>query len=297
MPRDTDALKIRKWAESGDVATPESQGLDRATGWPASYSQPNGDLPKREVLNQLLREPSALGVELNQHGLLEWHSAVSYVHPAVVMGSDGQVYVSVADNAGVDPVSDVTNASWKLLARQGPVGERGPMGSTSGFTYEELDANGDVGTGSDQVAAGDHDHEIAHTLDGSLQPSFAHGTGSGGVDNMRRYTSAQSRTSTITVSSVRNVVVVSALTIAWDQSSSEMTLYHGATSLGTIHARPGSDRVGGDIYVHTLLNLSTGDHTFQLSTTGTESSFYPTFPISTLQGVPYSATELLDVAE
>ena len=274
MPRDTDALKIRKWAESGDVATPESQGLDRAKGWPASYSQPNGDLPKREVLNQLLREPSALGVELNQHGLLEWHSAVSYVHPAVVMGSDGQVYVSVADNAGVDPVSDVTNASWKLLARQGPVGERGPMGSTSGFTYEELDANGDVGTGSDQVAAGDHDHVIAHTLGGSLQPYFTHDSGSSGVQRMSSYTVAQSFTTTITVSSARNVVVVSALTIAWDASSSEFTLYHGTTSLGTIRAQPGSNRVGGDIYVHTLTNLSIGDHTFQLSTTVTEGVSY-----------------------
>ncbi len=274
MPRDTDALKIRKWAESGDVATPESQGLDRATGWPASYSQPDGDLPKREVLNQLLREPSALGVELNQHGLLEWDSLVSYVHTAVVMGSDGQVYVSVADNAGVDPVSDVTNASWKLLARQGPVGVRGPMGSTSGFTYEELDANGDVGTGSDQVAAGDHDHVIAHTLDGSLKPSFWHGTGSGGVKIMARSSSVLSRIRTITVSSVRNVVVVSALAIAWDRSSSEMTLYHGTTSLGTIQAHPGNDRVDGDIYVHTLLNLSIGDHTFQLSTTGLDGSYY-----------------------
>ena len=30
---------------------------------------------------------------------------------------------------------------------------------------------------------------------------------------------------------------------------------------------------------------------------GTENAYYPIFPISTLQGVPYSATELLDVAE
>ena len=249
-------------------------GIERSIGWDASYSQPGGPTLGRALFNELLRELTALGVELNQHGLLEWHSAVSYVHPAVVMGSDGQVYVSVADNAGVDPVSDVTNASWKLLARQGPVGERGPMGSTSGFTYEELDANGDVGTGSDQVAAGDHDHVIAHTLDGSLQPSFAYRSGSSGVDNMNRYTSALSRTRTITVSSGRNAVVVSALTIAWDVHSSEMTLYHGATSLGTIHAQPGSNRVGGDIYVHTLLNLSIGDHTFQLSTTGMEGSYY-----------------------
>ena len=163
MPRDADALKIRKWAESGDVATPESQGLDRATGWPASYSAVDGDLPKREVLNQVLREITALLVELSTRGQLEWDASVSYVHPAVVMGSDGQVYVSVADSQGVDPVADNGNANWKLLALQGPTGPVGPVGPISQFTYESLNSNGDVGAASSQVAAGDHGHVIQQT--------------------------------------------------------------------------------------------------------------------------------------
>ena len=171
MPRDADALKIRKWAESGDVATPESQGLVRATGWPASYSQSGGDLPKREVINQIIREWSGLSVEVNQHGLLEWHASVPYQHPAVVMGSDGQVYVSVADSTGVDPVADAANASWKFLARQGPTGPPGGTGPTSGFTFEALNTNGDVGTGADQVAQGDHTHAVA--LSSYVRGSFA----------------------------------------------------------------------------------------------------------------------------
>ena len=160
MPRDADALKIEKWAESGDVATPESQGLVRATGWPSSYSQAGGDLPKREVLNQILREWTALGVEVNQHGLLEWDSTISYAHPAIVIGSDDQVYLSVADSLGVDPTTDTVDASWTLLAEQGPVGDLGPVGPTSQFTYETLDNNGDVGTGATQVAQGDHGHTV-----------------------------------------------------------------------------------------------------------------------------------------
>ena len=163
MPRDTDALKIRKWAESGDVATPESQGLDRATGWPANYSQPNGDVPKREVMNQILMELSALCVELNTHGLLEWDSSIAYAHPAVVMGSDGQPYVSVADSQGVDPVADNGNANWKLLALQGPTGPTGLVGPISQFTYESLNSNGDVGVEAGQVAAGNHGHVIQQT--------------------------------------------------------------------------------------------------------------------------------------
>ena len=163
MPRDTDALKIRKWAESGDVATPESQGLDRATGWPANYSQPNGDVPEREVMNQILMELSALGVEVNTHGLLEWDSSIAYAHPAAVMGSDGQPYLSVADSQGVDPVADNGNANWKLLALQGPTGLTGPVGPISQFTYESLNSNGDVGVEADQVAAGNHGHVIQQT--------------------------------------------------------------------------------------------------------------------------------------
>ena len=161
MARDADALKIEKWAATGNVATPESQGLVRAVGWPSSYSQPNGDLPKLEVLNQQFREYSALAVELNTRGLLEWDATVSYVHPAVVMGSDGRLYVSVYHSTGVDPVTDTANASWKLLAQQGPVGQAGPVGPTSGFTFEALDANGDVGTGSSQVAQGNHTHPLS----------------------------------------------------------------------------------------------------------------------------------------
>ena len=113
MARDPDALKIRKWAASGDVEDPEDGGVDRATGWDASHSQPGGSLPKREHFNELEREITALGVEVNAHGLLEWNSSVSYVHPAYVVGSDNRLYVSVRNNAGVDPTTDIGEADWK----------------------------------------------------------------------------------------------------------------------------------------------------------------------------------------
>ena len=55
MARDPDALKIGKWAATGDVEDPEDGGLDRSTGWDATYSQPGGSLPKREHINELHR--------------------------------------------------------------------------------------------------------------------------------------------------------------------------------------------------------------------------------------------------
>jgi hypothetical protein len=44
------------------------------------------------------------------------------------------------------------NVNWTQIADK-PAG-LGPV------TYEQLAANGDVGTGATQVAQGDHDHEI-----------------------------------------------------------------------------------------------------------------------------------------
>ena len=130
MARDADALKIQKWAATGDVQDPEDGGLLRSTGWDATYSQPGGNLPKREHINQLFRELSAQGVEVKVHGAgLEWDSSISYEHPAMVMGSDARPYVSVQNSAGADPTSDIINSHWALLESQGPAGRAGPPGT------------------------------------------------------------------------------------------------------------------------------------------------------------------------
>ena len=85
MARDADALKIQKWAATSDVQDPELGGLSRSTGWDATYSQPGGNVPKREHLNQLLREHSGIG-RGDQHsrptgvGLLHFLRASGYGH-------------------------------------------------------------------------------------------------------------------------------------------------------------------------------------------------------------------------
>ena len=116
MARDADALRIRKWAVSGDVQTPEDRQLDRSVGWPADFSQPGGRKLSREVVNEIFRELSALGVEINIHGcLLEWDASVSYIHPALVIGSDDNVYASLQNSTGIDPASDTDGSHWKLF--------------------------------------------------------------------------------------------------------------------------------------------------------------------------------------
>ena len=168
MARDADALKIQKWAATGDVQDPEDGGVVRSVGWDATYSQPGGNVPKREHINQIFRELSAQSVEVNVHGAgLEWDSSISYEHPAMVMGSDAKPYVSVQNSAGADPTSDIINSHWALLESQGPVGAVGPPGTAgidgSNATSLQID------TAANREAAGNKGVLFYSTDDDLLQ--------------------------------------------------------------------------------------------------------------------------------
>ena len=129
MARDTDALKIRKWADSGDRIDPDDSSLNprlsRSLGWPASFSQADGNAPRREVFNQIICEMTAIAHELNTRGMLEYDERQSYTHPAVVMRpADGMIFISKRDNTptsnrGGPPATDATNsnenANWKSV--------------------------------------------------------------------------------------------------------------------------------------------------------------------------------------
>ena len=148
MARDPDALKISKWAATGDVEDPEDGGIDRSTGWDFSHSQPGGSLPKREHFNELHREVTALGVEINVHGAgLEWDSSISYEHPALVTGSDARLYVSVQDSTNVDPVNDSDESHWR------PLNTPPPNASTTERGMVELATDAEVATGIDTTKA------------------------------------------------------------------------------------------------------------------------------------------------
>ena len=115
MARDTDALKVPKWAASGDVEDPASGSLPYAGGWTSTYSSSGGALPKREHFNWLFLVLGALGVEINEHGILEWSGTPAYGHPAVVFGSDDVLYISVQDSTNQDPTTDTSDTYWKSL--------------------------------------------------------------------------------------------------------------------------------------------------------------------------------------
>ena len=155
MARDPDALKISKWAATGDVEDPEDGGIDRSIGWDISYSQPGGSLPKREHFNELDREVTALGVEVNVHGAgLEWDSSISYEHPALVTGSDARLYVSVQDSTNVDPVNDSDESHWSpLIDTTAGVISHPPNASATERGIVELATDAEVATGIDTTKA------------------------------------------------------------------------------------------------------------------------------------------------
>ena len=126
MARDIDSIEIEKWAASGDRIKPDSASLNprvsRSTGWPASFSESGGDVPRREVFNQLFAEITGMLSEINQQGILEYDSRLDYQIHAHVIGTDGRLFRARrangpgSSNAAAPPTGSTTqNTNWKLL--------------------------------------------------------------------------------------------------------------------------------------------------------------------------------------
>jgi len=156
--RDADSLRIRKWALTGDTATPESEGLMRATGWPASYSQPGGDTPSREVFNQLFREITGMLFEINNHGgILGWDVTQQYRHPALVIyPGGGAIYRSKQDSMGQHPDTDATYTYWEPWFTAQPIQKIDTSGITDYDDINTVPGNGALGWGEISGSITDH---------------------------------------------------------------------------------------------------------------------------------------------
>ena len=105
MARDAQALKIRKWAATGERDDPDDVGLSRNHGWGLEYSLlGNNKFPERKVFNQLLRELTGLFSEINTRGILEWDASIGYVHPAFA-AYNNDLYRSRRNSTGENPMS------------------------------------------------------------------------------------------------------------------------------------------------------------------------------------------------
>ena len=122
---DDEALKIRKWADTGDRVLPEDSSLtpaiNRAVGWPASFSAEDGDRPRRQVINQLFRELTGMAVDIREHGVLEYSADQDYDAGAIVQhGSPPNLYRATAANGPSSTVKTPGGGGvteWEVVGR------------------------------------------------------------------------------------------------------------------------------------------------------------------------------------
>ena len=112
ITKPSDINKI--WATGGVKTSPTDTKI--STGWIVEE-------PPREFFNWLDGKQDQAIAHNNQHGINVWDSSTNYLGAkSFVQGSNGQIYVSLADSVGVDPTTDVSEVSWhKVIDRSGTI--------------------------------------------------------------------------------------------------------------------------------------------------------------------------------
>ena len=119
-------LLVNKFAENANPAANADLGTPPfpfATGWDASYWPPGTGTISGPVVNAILRIISAVGVEVNLNGILEWDTSISYKDDAIVRGSDGALYqaqqaIDMPSDRLVDPTMDDDGSHWQLITER-----------------------------------------------------------------------------------------------------------------------------------------------------------------------------------
>ena len=124
------------WAKDGDRTAPEDRTppLDRAIGWPATFSEAGGAKPSRRVLNQLFYELTLGIAEVGKSGILAWNATIDYEHPAMAI-ANGQVYISLRDNTNADPATSASD--WTRWPPPVPAATETAVGSVELATPQE----------------------------------------------------------------------------------------------------------------------------------------------------------------
>ena len=117
-------LLVAKFAGTADPAANAELGtFPFSEGWDENYWPPNTGTISGPVVNAILRIISAVGVEVNLNGILEWDTSISYKDDAIVRGSDGALYqaqqaIDMPSDRLVDPTMDDDGSHWKLITER-----------------------------------------------------------------------------------------------------------------------------------------------------------------------------------
>ena len=130
--RNPTGLLLRRWGTlpASILRPPESEGIVRADGLPASYG--TSSFIALGLFNQWLKELTAFLKDGERTGLFPWKGyidteelslfnsdrGIAYLNGTVVRGSDGNAYIcqNETDNLTNDPVEDDDNSHWSLLS-------------------------------------------------------------------------------------------------------------------------------------------------------------------------------------
>ena len=117
-------LLVNKFAGTADPAANAALGtFPFSEGWDENYWPPNTGTISGPVVNAILRIISAVGVEVNLNGILEWDTSISYKDDAIVRGSDGALYqaqqaIDMPSDRLVDPTMDDDGSHWQLITER-----------------------------------------------------------------------------------------------------------------------------------------------------------------------------------
>ena len=120
---DSEAKKLRLWADRGDRTDPDDASLNptlnRLVGWTAIFSSSGGRTPRRRVMNQILREITGFCLETMQRGIPEWDNEIDYRQYAIVQ-RNGDLWkgesASGPNNGGaVDPATPA-QSTWSRIS-------------------------------------------------------------------------------------------------------------------------------------------------------------------------------------
>lgn len=99
-----------QWSSGGSIVAPSNVKIQ--TGWTA-------EVPPFQWENWSQNRQDNAILHLFQKGISEWDAASNYYFTAsgvrsYVQGSDGNIYLAVADSLNQNPVTDTTNVYWKV---------------------------------------------------------------------------------------------------------------------------------------------------------------------------------------
>ena len=111
-----------RWAEAGDRTDPEDPlvipVLDRATGYPASFSTDPGDVPKRGRINQRWRELDGAATDSMRYGgVLPWDVEVDYFQYAHSSSGLDEYVATVATGPALGNATDPTTTGQTVWQR------------------------------------------------------------------------------------------------------------------------------------------------------------------------------------